>query len=79
MDFASPIAAKVSLIGLIVGLLAGYFRVANTKLSIDTASEINEKTKTSSMDEIKKLKKLLDSCANTQDEFDAKKEELLGL
>lgn len=42
-------------------------------------NKTTEKPTTSNLDEIKKLKDLLDINAITQDEFDAKKKQLLGL
>lgn len=48
------------------------------KINSDKPAEPNPST-LSSMDEIKKLKELLDIGAVTQEEFDAKKKQLLGL
>lgn len=53
--------------------------LADFKYMKSKAAPINAPTPASSADEIKKFKDLLDSGAITQEEFDAKKKQLLGL
>jgi predicted Zn-dependent peptidase len=47
--------------------------------NIVAATEIKQEIQPSSADELKKYKELLDSGVITQEEFDAKKKQLLGL
>ncbi len=63
------------IIGLIVGVLIGKF----SKKLFSTIKEDKKPSTQSNYDEVKKLKELLDIGAITQEEFDAKKKQLLGL
>jgi predicted Zn-dependent peptidase len=49
------------------------------KVQIDAAHQHNSTTPASNADELKKFKELLDAGVITQEEFDAKKKQLLGL
>jgi len=62
-------------IGLTIGLLIGFF----VKKLLSTIEEGKRDQETSSADEIIKLKSLLDNGVITQEEFEAKKKELLNL
>lgn len=56
------------------------FRDGSTYASVaDSFGSVTSKTQTTSADELLKLKELLDMGAITQEEFDLKKKEILGL
>jgi len=62
-------------VGLLIGLLIGLF----VKKLLSSIKESKNVQQTSSADEISKFKTLLESGIITQEEFDAKKKELLNL
>lgn len=74
-DHFNPAAIIFVVIGLIIGILIGIF----SKRLLSTIKESKNTQADSNADEINKLKNLLDNGAITQEEFEAKKKQLLGL
>ncbi len=74
-DVFNPAALIFVVIGLIIGILIGIF----SKRLLLTIKESKNTQTDSNADEINKLKNLLDNGVITQEEFEAKKKQLLGL